>query len=260
MRRDNVFWGGLLIIFGVLFLLQAQGRISNVFRFFWPVFLILAGVWLVANVIWKPTLGASDSFSIALGSAKNVKYKFAHGAAQIDITGGAPAGQALVGSSATGMNHHNHLDGDRLDVRVETGPSFLPFLGPTDGVWRYQLTQAVPVTLDIDAGASKLDIDLKDVLATRIALHTGASSVNMTLPARGASLLDVEAGAASINLRIPEATAARIRVKEGVTALNVDTNRFPQVDSGFYQSPNYDTTPDRAEITVEAGVGSVTVK
>ena len=260
MRRDNIFWGGLLILFGVLFLLQAQGLINNVFRFFWPLILILVGGWMVANVIWKPSLAAGETFSIALGTAKSVKYKFAHGAAQIDITGGAPSGQALVGSSAVGMNHHDHLDGDRLSVSIEAGPSLLPFIGPVDGVWRYQITQAVPVTLDIDAGASRLDVDLKDVLATRIALQTGASSVNMTLPAHGVSLLDVAAGAASINLRIPDATAARIRVKEGVSALNVDLNRFPQLDSGIYQSPNFDTTPDRAEITVQAGVGSITVK
>lgn len=260
MRRDNIFWGGALILFGVLFLLQAQGLINNVFRFFWPVILMLIGGWMIANVLWKPSLSESDTFSIPLGNAKSVKYKFAHGAAQIDITGGAPSGQAVVGASAAGMNQESHLDGDRLNVKIEAGPSLIPFMGPMDGVWRYQITQAVPVTLKIEAGASKLDIDLKDVLATHIELQTGASSVNMTLPARGASLLDVEAGAASINIRVPESTAARIRIKEGVTALNVDANRFPQLDSGIYQSPNYDTSPDRAEIVVEAGLGSITVK
>ena len=80
------------------------------------------------------------------------------------------------------------------------------------------------------------------------------------MPARGVSLLDVEAGAASVNVRVPEATAARIRVKEGVTSVNVDTNRFPQLDSGIYQSPGFDTAADRAEINFEAGLGSVSVK
>jgi len=58
---------------------------------------------------------------------------------------------------------------------------------------------------------------------------------------------------------LTEATAARIRVKEGVTAINVDTNRFPHLDSGIYQSSNYDTAVDRAEINVESGLGSVSV-
>ena len=80
------------------------------------------------------------------------------------------------------------------------------------------------------------------------------------MPARGVSVLDIEAGAASINIRVPEATAARIRVKEGVTAMNVDTNRFPQLDTGMYQSANFDSATDRAEITIESGLGSVTIK
>jgi len=260
MRRDNVFWGGVLILFGALFLLQAQGIINNVFRLFWPIILILVGGWMVVNVVWKPTLASNESFSIALQDAKSVRYRFSHGAAQIEIAGGAPAGQALVGSSAAGMNYRTHSDGDRLNVKVEAGPSFVPFVGPSDGVWRYQLTQAVPVTLDIDAGASKLDMDLKDVLATRIELKTGASSVTMTLPAHGASLLDVEAGAASISLQIPDATAARIRVKEGVTTLNVDLNRFPKSGLGSYQSTNFDTATDRTEIIIQSGLGSITVK
>jgi len=105
-----------------------------------------------------------------------------------------------------------------------------------------------------------LNIDLQDVLATRIELKTGASSSNVTMPARGVSLLDVEAGAASVNIRIPAATAARIRMKEGVSSINVDTNRFPRLDSGLYQSPGFDTAVDRAEINIESGLGSVSVK
>jgi hypothetical protein len=98
------------------------------------------------------------------------------------------------------------------------------------------------------------------VLATRVALKTGASSTNVTMPAHGASLLDVEAGAASIDIRIPDTAAARIRAKNSVMALNVDTNRIPRLDSGIYQSSNFDTAPDRAEINIESGLGSVSIK
>ena len=151
------------------------------------------------------------------------------------------------------------MHGDQLDVTVEAGPSFVPFIGPSQGVWRFQLTQEIPLTLSVDAGASSLNIDLQDVLASRVELNTGASSSTVTVPARGASLLDIEAGAASVNVHVPNATAARIRVREGVNAVNVDTNRFPRVDSGFYQSSDYNTAADRAEINIEAGLGSVTV-
>src|SRR5215211_4857379 len=259
MKRDNIFWGGALVLLGVLLLLQTQGIITNVFRYFWPLALILVGVWLLLNVYWRPARSAEETFSIPLNTAKNAKFKFSHGAGQIDISGGAPVGRALVGSSAVGMNRHSQLNGDRLDVQVEAGPSFVPFLGPSEGIWRFQLTQEIPLTLIVEAGASSLDIDLKDVLATRVELKTGASSANVTVPTRGVSLLDVEAGAASVNIRVPQATAARIRVKENVTSVNVDTRRFPRLDSGFYLSAGYDAAADRAEINIESGLGSVKV-
>lgn len=259
MRRANIFWGTALIIVGVLLYLQTQGIITNVFRFFWPLALMLVGSWLILNVYWRPARSAEETFLVPLGSAKSAKFRFSHGASQIDIRGGAPAGQALVGSSAVGMSHRSHLDGDRLEVKVDAGPSFIPFIGPSEGVWHFQLTQEVPVTLIVEAGASSLNIDLKDVLASHVELETGASSSNITVPARGVSHLDVEAGAASVRIQVPEAIAARIRIKEGVTSANVDTNRFPRLDSGIYQSPSFDTVADRADINVEAGLGSVTV-
>ena len=260
MRRDNVFWGVVLILVGVLLYLQTQGNVTDIFKYFWPLALILVGGWIILGVYWRPAPSAQDNFSIPLQGAQSVSYSFAHGAGQLEIRGGAPADLALVGSSGMGMNRRSHLNGDRLEVRVEAGPSFVPFVGPSQGVWRFQLTQQVPVSLTVESGASSQNIDLTDVLATRLALKTGASSTNVTMPSRGASILDVEAGAASVNVRVPDVTAARIRVKEGVMAVNVDTNRFPRLDSGLYQSANFDQSQNRTEINIESGMGSVSVK
>ena len=198
--------------------------------------------------------------ALPIYEAKSVRYNFSHGAAQIEIAGSAPTGMAIVGSAAAGMNHQSRLDGDRLDVKVETGPSMIPFIGPNGGLWRYQITKDVPVTLTIEAGASTFDVDLKDTLTTRIEVKVGASTVNMTLPAHGVSLVDIEGGAATFNLRIPEGTAARISAKEGFSALNVDKNRFAQIDMGVYESFNFNSVSDRCEISIKAGMASVTVK
>jgi len=227
MKRDNIFWGSVLILVGVLLFLQSQGIIHNIFRYFWPLALILVGSWIILNVYWRPVRGATgETFSIPLSAAKSAKFNFSHGAGQIEISGGAPLGQALIGSSAAGMNHQSRLNGDRLEIRVDAGPSFVPFIGPSEGIWRFQVTQEIPLTMIVEAGASSLNIDLKDVLATSVELKTGASSSNVTVPARGASLLDVEAGAASVNIRVPEATAARIRIKDAVTSVTVRLDRY----------------------------------
>lgn len=259
MRRDNIFWGGALIILGALFLLQTQNIIPSIFPYIWPLALILFGLWMVVSVYWRSG-NTDETFSIPIENAKRVNYKFSHGAGQIEIKGGASAGQALFGLAADGVKSKSRSDGDKLEVRIEAGASFIPFIGPSGGVFRFQLSQEVPVNVSVETGASQLDMDLSDVLASEIRLQTGASNSNVTLPARGVSHMDLEAGAASVNIRIPEGVSGRVRIKEGLTSLNIDKNRFPQVDTRLYQSADYDTAENRAELNIEAGVGSISIK
>jgi hypothetical protein len=54
--------------------------------------------------------------------------------------------------------------------------------------------------------------------------------------------------------------AARIRVKTGIASVNVDSNRFPRQDGGLYESADYATAANRADITIDTGVGSVEIK
>lgn len=258
MRRDNIFWGGALILLGALFLLQTQGFIPSIFPYIWPLALILLGLWMVVSVYWRSG-NTEETFSIPLENAKTVKYKFSHGAGQIEIKGGAPMGQALVGLSADGVSKKSRLDGDRLDVRIEAGASFIPFVGPSGGVFQFQLSNEVPAVISVETGASQLDMDLRHVPASEIRLQTGASNSNVTLPAHGASHMSIEAGAASINIRIPDGVAGRVRIKEGLTSLNIDKLRFPQVDTHLYQSADYETAANRADINIEAGLGSLTI-
>src|SRR6185503_17770893 len=88
MKRDNIFWGTALILVGVLLFLQTQGFIGNVFRYFWPLALILVGSWIILNVYWPPARSDEETFIVPLGAAKSARFKFSHGAGQIEIIGG----------------------------------------------------------------------------------------------------------------------------------------------------------------------------
>lgn len=260
-KRDSIFWGGILILLGVLFFLQAQGLLKQgVFTWFWPFFLILLGGWIILGIYWRPLADESETFSIALDGAKEASVKFEHGAGQIDIRGGASENELLNGSAGRGMDYSSHKIGDKLEAKVSAGPSIIPFIGPQGGVWKFRLNRNVPLSLRVEAGASQIDMDLSDLNVPRTRLSTGASSTRLTTPARGVSLLDIDAGAATIDIRVPDGVAGRIRVKEGATALNIDASRFPRLDGGMYQSSNYDQSPNRVEINVEAGLGTVMIK
>jgi len=262
MRRGDVFWGGILVILGGLFLLQANGLISDVFGWFWPILLVLLGGWILAGRYLPGLAGNSmEDFSIDLQGATQIGLNIDHGAGSIALVGGAPAGVAVRGTQASGMSMKTHLQGERLDVKIDAGPSFIPFLGPDSGVWQYQLNQDVPFNLDVDSGASSMDFDLTDIKVAHLSVDTGASTLKIKLPAHaGSTLVDIDSGAATLDLTVPQGVAARVRARQGASTFNIDLSRFPMLDNGLYQSADFATASNKVEINLDGGANAVTVR
>jgi hypothetical protein len=263
MKRGNIFWGVVLILLGGLFFLQAQGLISDVFGWFWPIALILLGIWVLGQRFVPGFMGgeSGEQFLIDLQAASKVALSFDHGAGSVQFTGGAPLGAALCGTKATGMDFSSSLNGDTLAVDIDAGPSFIPFIGPSGGIWQFQLTQEVPISIKVDAGATSLDFDLTDVKLAFLGVNTGASSLKVKLPANaGSTLVDVESGAASLEFNVPQGVAARIRFKQGASSSSIDLARFPLTDAGMYQSPEFETAANKVEINLEGGANSVNIR
>ncbi len=262
MRRGELFWGTLLIVLGGLFLLSEAGLLpGNVWGWFWPLALIGVGAW----VLWGATqrraqYEAAEKFSVPLQGAREASLSIEHGAGHIVLCSGANPGDFLTGVSAIGMEQKNRLNDGKLEVKINAGPSFIPFIGPESGTWEYHLSPDIPVSLKVESGASRVDLDLADLRVTYFSFDGGASNLNLTLPARVENtLVDIDAGAASINVRVPQGVGLRLRSK-GVGSLSVDTQRFPMRESGLYQSADYDTAQYHADVTVDGGATSITVR
>lgn len=261
MRRGELFWGALLVVLGVLFFLQAAHLITgDVWSWFWPLLIIAVGAWILLGGLYSRTrYETAEKFSVPLQGARQARLTIEHGMGRIDLRAGASPGDFLTGVSAVGMEKKTRLDGDKLEVEIGAGPSFIPFVGPESGMWEYRLNPDIPTSLRIEAGASRLDLDLTDLQITTLSYEGGASSLNLTLPARVANaLVDIDAGAASINLKVPEGVGMRLR-RKGVGSVNIDTQRFPMRDSGLYESTDYDTAQYHADVTLDGGATSLTV-
>jgi hypothetical protein len=250
-----------LVILVILFMLQTSGLISDVFGWFWPVFLILLGIWVLTARMLPKTWGnaGQQDFSIDLQGATELALDFNLGAGSVQLGSGAPD-VAISGTQATGMEIKSHLVGDRLDVKIDAGPSLIPFLGPDSGIWRFLVHQQVPLTLDVDAGASSLDFDLTDLKVTHLKVDMGASILKVKLPMNaGNTRLDIDSGAATIHLNVPQGVAARLRLDQGASSLDIDELRFPMQGSGFYQSADYETAANKVEINLSGGANALKV-
>jgi hypothetical protein len=264
MNRANIFWGVLLIAMGSL-VLAGNYFGFNVWVFFWPALIILVGVLLVLGSTMRATVLDSESVSIPLGQAEKAALRIRHGAGHLVIRGGAGSGILIEGAFRGGLDHTESRYGSQMEAQIQVPNDIwknMPFFSggwsPID--WDMKMTSAVPVTLELETGAGESRIDLRDVRAESIVLKTGASSTDLTLPAQaGNTSVQVESGVSAVNLRIPEGVAARISVESGLAGIAVDPTRFPRMGDR-YQSPDYDTAINRADIQVRTGVGSVEIR
>ena len=251
MRNGNLIWGGILILLGVLMLLGWM-------QYFWPVVLILVGVWIVAGAYLRGS-GKTEAVAVELQGAREVALRVNHGAGRLTIGAGASTGKALEGECTEGVRVHSSLSGDRLDVRVSADAAFVPFVGTSRGLeWNLRLSNEVPFSIDLETGANESNVDLSNVRASSVNLKTGASSTGITMPATGQVSAQVQAGAAEVRVRIPAGVAGRIRSQSGLAEIAVDTSRFP-LANGVYESPDFGTSPNRVDLRIEAGVGRVSV-
>lgn len=265
MRRNQLVWGVILLLVGVLMFANEMGiRLPNgtsLLELFWPVVLILGGIWVLVGVFLRRNIEVENA-SIDLQGAASADLKIKHGAGEFKLHSGATANEFSHGSFMGGLDHKAHRNGDRLEVRMRPAKDFLdfPFFGPRNQLdWDVALNADIPTSLKLNLGANKSDLDLHDMNITDLDLDTGASETKLTLPSRGRFRADLDLGAASLEIIVPEGLSARIRASVGAVDLKIDPSRFPR-NGSYYQSPDYETAANAVDMTIDAGAASIKVR
>lgn len=269
MRGGRLFWGGVLIFFGLLLLLDNLGYLQplgiSVWNLLWPAFLILIGLSILWGTIFRRGSEEAETASVPLEGAEEAAITFHHGAGRLHVKGGAGQGELLSGSFVGGVGVDSRKRGGALEVDLKV-PSEGMWIFPwtwfnSQGFnWQVDLTTATPLALTMKSGASDTYLDLSELMVKDLKIETGASSTEVLLPrAAGYTRVDIDSGAASVTLHVPENVAADIKVDGGLSGITVNRSRFPQ-NGNRYRSPDYDTAANKVEIDVDMGVGSVDIR
>lgn len=268
MRRSSFFWGSILILAGILLLLDNLEIIEVSFwRLFWPLLIILLGLWIVWGAMSRRRSVVTERVSIPLEGAQRARVKVHYGAGRLSVNAGAGSSELVSGSFGGGLDYQARREGDLLDVdmRISTH-RFSRFAMPWNWEWEgglnwsFALNGEVPLVLDLETGAAEMRLDFSELRVGELRLKTGASSTKLTLPAHaGQTQVGIKAGAASLDIRVPSGVAARIRIEGSLAGIKVDTARFPRMGD-VYQSEGYDTATNKADINAEIGAGSIDIR
>jgi Cell wall-active antibiotics response 4TMS YvqF len=252
-------WPVIWIAVGVLLLLSTTGQLESgpaeIIDTYWPWAAVGLGIWLLIGAFVPIGGRATEQLSIPLSGTTPAAVAIRFGAG--DLTARPAATGMLVDGWFEGGVRSSRTGPNGIELRQDTDHG-LPWVDHGSR-WEVGLTGEVPLDLRLDTGASKARLDLRDVQLRSLDLHTGASDTTVFLPrAAGATDVRVQAGAASLSIEVPSGVAARIRSTSVLGSSQVDQNRFPRVGDA-YESPDYATATNRADISISSGVGSVKV-
>jgi hypothetical protein len=264
MKRNSLFWGFAVLLLGVVLLVSNLNILKiNGWTLFWPLLLVLLGVWfLLGPALGKKSMDTVQT-TIPMENTTAAEVSFHHGAGRLEVNGSARPGELLNGWFTGGVTSEIHRNAGYTELQLNA-PADIPFegswpMGNHGFEWIVGLTPEVPLKLVFKTGASESVLDLSSLKVTSLSVDTGASSTEMTLPANaGLTTASVKSGVASVKIHIPAGVAAHINVQSGLSGINIDTTRFIK-DGSNYVSSDYATAINKVDLSVEMGVGSVDI-
>lgn len=261
MNRSQLFWGGVLLLVGGLMLAGEMGVTlpngNSLLSLFWPLLLIGFGIWVLLSVFMRGKV-ETESASIELKNAREASVRINHGAGNLRLHSGASANEILRGTFAGGLDYKANLNNDKLEVKMRPSEDhimFPPFGWKEQLDWDVAFNASVPISLDMNLGANRSEINLQDMQVTDIRLKSGASDTVITLPSRGRLKLDCEIGAAALTVIVPDGVAIRTHASMGAGDFKVDRSRFPSDES-----PDFTSAQNAVDINVKGGAASVRIK
>ncbi len=256
----SLLWPIAWLLIGVVLLAATTGQLGmglgDLLSTWWPVALILVGVWFLVAAVWPGRRRPVESLTLPLGPSPGASIKLSFGGGVLDV-GRATLGSLVSGTFQGGVRYRTNGP-DSVELQPDTGRGW-PMAGATFR-WAIGLTGEKPLDLRLDTGASRATIDLVDLLVHRLEVHSGAADTSIRLPrAAGQTFVRTDTGVASLLIEVPPGVAARIRSTMALGRVDIDERRFPRVADGW-ASPDFATAPNRVDMEIKGGVGSVTIR
>ncbi len=268
------FWPVLLILIGLDLLLGRRSTLGS-------VLLAALSVIIVIGVIFLAGTGIAMRGS---PGGETVTYDIEHRLTPevesllIDITLGATTASvyplsgsvsrdyAVLGSITTDSEmelvNDYEASGDRGTVRItQKGETGTVIVGDSRtgmvGMVDLGLTTEVPVDLVITSGAGEATIDLTGINLRSLQITSGVGALTLILPGEGQYDVILTSGVGAVTIELPHDMEARLHY-EGISI--IDGGRLERIEAGLWETDGYAAASDRAEITIQSGIGAITFK
>ena len=250
MRSDAVrMLGNLVIVAGLLYGALVMAPTSG-----WPL------VWADEGEAAPFALTAAHEAGVSEGTAR-----IDGGVGDFSLTGGNALATA-EGSAPSAPEFDATTTGETADVRIDSGSQHW-WPSASGSVLDVTLDRAVTWDLQVNAGVSTFEVDLRDLPVSDLSFDAGVSDGTLVLgPSDAAGTGDgvearINTGVSSLEIRVPNGDSARVSVKSGLSTVNFDGTWDRSGDEGsrVWTSQGFSDSGAYWDIEIQAGVGSIKV-
>ncbi len=182
------------------------------------------------------------------------------GAGNIEIRGGATGlieGDLDYIGEAPKLQYRR--SGSRAAVSVGGGLSGRRS-GDAPPRWLLKFNDSIPVSLSIDAGAGRADLDFSTVKLTGLDMDMGAGQFRVTFGDHGIRTdVSIDTGASDITLVVPASAGVRVKVSGAATGGNLEASGLTR-SNGYWVSSNFGTAKSVIEVRVSSAVSRVNIE
>jgi hypothetical protein len=113
--------------------------------------------------------------------------------------------------------------------------------------------------INIDGGASAMNLDLTKFKIENINVGMGAASLDVKLGTLSDKIrLDIEAGASNIDILVPEEVGCQVRTDDVLSSKNI--YEFIKIKSGLYRTEGFNDAEKKIFIKIDCGVSSINIR
>ena len=204
----------------------------------------------------------TDRESVRLGAAKSVSVKFALGAGDLKVKGGAAGlmdGAFTYNVPAWKPKVAYTESGDRGSLTIEQPEGAHNTTRLTRYAWDVQLNNTVTSEIRVEMGAGNSNLELGELSLTnlRVDLGAGTSVVDLVGNWKRDVEARIEAGVGNVTVRLPRNVGVRVLAEGGIGTISAAA--FNKV-GGAWVNDAYGKSAVTVNVNVQGGVGRIVLE
>lgn len=264
------FWPVILIVIGLSIIFKILPRpIEVLFNIILSLAIIAGLIFVITEATYRKSEVSSSQASnrqeIAEPvneEARKAKIEIDAGAGEIDVAGGSTLlieGRVENIFGTTSLSRSLQSEGriDQIKISQFSKNWIRSWSKDRKNNWDLKINRDLETALEINSGASKIDVSLLETNVNDLSIDAGASTIDIDLASLAQELrTQLTAGASTINIKAPKDTGLKILLNAGLTTNNFEKQGLSKLEQ-TYSTDNYGQATRKAELVIDAGASTI---